>query len=269
MTSTTVGGLAAHLAPGPADALPLVLAHGLTDDGRCWPEALPRWVEHPVVALDLPSHGHSRRLTTDEHDDPMRAVAAAVGRALHEVAEEHGRAAAGVGHSMGAGALALAALDGAPVDRLVLEDPRIAHPTTAARARMGRMRARELRVWREHPERARAELDAALPGWPAAEVEAAAAARPLGDPDYLALGRSGLVGDDALSIDLLARLATRVPTMLVTGDRPGVVWVPALVERLRATGAPVEIVVVHGGDHCVRRTAPEGYHRSVDAFLAR
>ena len=76
---------------------------------------------------------------------------------------------------MGAGALVLAALAGAPVDRIVVEDPRIAHPTTRVRERMGRMRAREVALWQQDPARMRAELVRACPRWSDTERAAAAA----------------------------------------------------------------------------------------------
>lgn len=260
-----LGGLHAR-AWGRPDAPVLLLVHGLTDDGGCWPDAVDPWArDWRVVAVDLPGHGRSPRLAAGEADDPMPVAARAVGRALHALADAHGRPAVGVGHSMGAGALALAVADGAPAAALVLEDPRVAHESTPVRARMGRMRAREVALWHEDPASQLARLRADCPGWSDAEVLACAAARPRTDPALLATGRAGLVGGDDLQAARVDAAAAAVPTLLVTGDRTGAIWTP---ERLDALDAATRVAVVPGGGHTVRRDAPGGYHAVVGPFLS-
>jgi 2-succinyl-6-hydroxy-2,4-cyclohexadiene-1-carboxylate synthase len=69
----------------------LVLAHGFTQNSRCWgPFGHDLAVDHEVVAVDLPGHG----LTPAEHDDADLAEA---GRLLGDVGGE----AVYVGYSMG------------------------------------------------------------------------------------------------------------------------------------------------------------------------
>lgn len=260
-----LGGLHAR-AWGPPDAPVLLLVHGLTDDGGCWPDAVDRWAgEWRVVAVDLPGHGRSPRLSADEVDDPMPVAARAVGRALHALADAHGRPAVGVGHSMGAGALALSVADGAPAAALVLEDPRIAHESTPVRARMGRMRAREVALWHDDPAGQLARLRADCPGWSNAEVEACASARSRTDTALLATGRAGLVGGDGLQAACVDTAAAAAPTLLVTGDRTGAIWTP---ERLAMLTGTARVAVVPGGGHTVRRDVPDDYHAAVDPFLA-
>lgn len=196
----------------------------------------------------------------------MAVMIEAVGSALDDVAARFGRPVA-IGHSMGAGALLLAALAGAPVRRVVLEDPRIAHERTRTRVRLGRMRARAVQQWQDDPELARQDLERSLPGWSATELDAAAHARPLTDPALLRTGISGLEGDDDTSIECLARAPQTLPVLLVTGDRPGAVWTAPLRARLAAQAPRVQVAVAPGGEHCPRRRSGPAYHRVVDAFV--
>lgn len=81
----------------------LVLAHGFTQNGRCWgPVAADLATDHEVVAVDLPGHG----LTPPDHDDADLPEA---GRLLAEA----GGAAVYVGYSLG-GRVALHAALAAP-----------------------------------------------------------------------------------------------------------------------------------------------------------
>ena len=62
-----------------------------------------------------------------------------------------------------------------------------------------------------------------------------------------------------------------MPTLLVTGDRPGSARVGreglALVEA--QANPHVDTALVPGAGHDVRRTRPEGFYEVVDPWLAR
>ena len=65
--------------------------------------------------------------------------------------------------------------------------------------------------------------------------------------------------------------ALGVPTLLVTGDRPGSARVGRdgleVLERL--ANARMETALVPGAGHDVRRTRPAGFYDAVDAWLRR
>ena len=52
-----------------AEAPTLLLLHGLTDSGRCWPDAVARWsADYRLLAWDARGHGESERFTAEELD---------------------------------------------------------------------------------------------------------------------------------------------------------------------------------------------------------
>lgn len=89
--------------PGPSDAPPLLIAHGLYGSGRNW-GAVARALsdQRRVVAVDMRNHGDS--LWTDTHRYPDLAAD------LIEVAETLGGTVDLLGHSMGGKAAMVAAL---------------------------------------------------------------------------------------------------------------------------------------------------------------
>ncbi|WP_010140984.1 alpha/beta fold hydrolase [Oceanicola sp. S124] len=101
---------------GPADATPLVIAHGLFGSGRNWGVISKRLAAaRPVIAVDMRNHGSSPR--EDEHSYPAMAAD------LAEVIAAEGRPCHLLGHSMGGkAAMALALSQPALLDRLVVAD---------------------------------------------------------------------------------------------------------------------------------------------------
>ena len=81
--------------------------------------------------------------------------------------------------------------------------------------------------------------------------------------------RTGVVAPPVVWEEGMAAL--EVPTLLVTGDRPGSARVGRdgleVLERL--ANARVETALVPGAGHDVRRTRPAGFYDAVDAWLRR
>ncbi|PJE28913.1 Pimeloyl-ACP methyl ester carboxylesterase [Pseudooceanicola antarcticus] len=101
---------------GPADATPLLIAHGLFGSGRNWGVIAKRLsAKRPVLAVDMRNHGLSPR--EDEHSYPAMAAD------LAEVIRAEGRPCHVLGHSMGGkAAMALALLHPELVERLIVAD---------------------------------------------------------------------------------------------------------------------------------------------------
>ncbi|NIZ08561.1 alpha/beta fold hydrolase [Pseudooceanicola sp. HF7] len=101
---------------GPAEATPLVIAHGLFGSGRNWGVIAKRLsTERPVIAVDMRNHGLSPRSDSNSYPDMADDLA--------EVLQAEGRPCAVLGHSMGGkAAMVLALRHGALVERLVIAD---------------------------------------------------------------------------------------------------------------------------------------------------
>ncbi|MDB5399023.1 MAG: hypothetical protein QOD93_456 [Acetobacteraceae bacterium] len=104
---------------GDADAPPVICVHGLTRNGRDF-DALAQALagSYRVICPDLPGRGHS-----DWLDDPMLYQAQHYVTALAHLLAWIARDVAWVGTSLGGiCGMLLAATDGAPINRLVLND---------------------------------------------------------------------------------------------------------------------------------------------------
>ncbi|MDT8857547.1 alpha/beta fold hydrolase [Paracoccaceae bacterium Fryx2] len=118
--ATPQGPLALRrVTPVKATGAPILLLHGLFDDGRGWrdlPQRLAR-AGHPVLVPDLPGHGAS-----EARADDLDSATAALAALLDRVAPDGPLRL--VGHSLGAVlATRLAVLLGNRVERLVLLSP--------------------------------------------------------------------------------------------------------------------------------------------------
>jgi lipase len=120
-----VAGLLVHelgLVHGPT----LLLLHGLSDSGLCWPDGVGRWRhDYRILAPDARGHGQSPRFDpatsgSNRFDDMVADVVFL----LERLGDEGGATPILVGHSMGA-AVAATVLTHRPdlLRAVVLEDP--------------------------------------------------------------------------------------------------------------------------------------------------
>jgi lipase len=243
----------------------LVLLHGITDSGRCWPDAVPRWTAAGwrVLACDARGHGDGPRW------DPQRLARGGGDVQVDDVLEllerEHGGQVVLVGHSMGAYvAVAAAARRADRVAAVVAEDPPWSQPASpqlsAERLTNVLESYRQIRALScaERIARHREQT----PGWSLAELRPWAEAKDEFDEQLLVSGR-------ALPSwpwpELVAALREhRIPLLLVTGDRDVEVDDSVAHEAARL-GA--QVVRIPGAGHCVRRDQPAAYHAVVDRFL--
>jgi len=243
----------------------LVLLHGLTDAGRCWPDAVARWGgAYRILAPDALGHGESPRFTPGQlasgpGEHMFEATIAALGRHLGP-----GTRPVLVGHSMG-GAMAGAIAARRPdlVRAAVLEDPAWLAPDAPHDESANGVRWLadfERRV--ADPEGEVARERAANPSWPDAEFAPWIGAKLRGDPGFLAHG-AAFVRDPwtglAAAIDVPVLVVTGTMNTIVAGSRA----------TIEAIGNPnIEIAVIDGAGHCVRRDRTEAFHALVDPWIA-
>lgn len=245
---------------------PVVLAHGLTEDGLCWtPVAAALATEYDVVMLDARGHGRSE---SPEHGyDPSTQAndlaGAIVGLGL--------RRPAVLGHSMGAAtALVLAGTSPAVPGAVLLEDP----PAWWAGPRAGSPSNDEglagMRAWMTDLKRkTREELLAAqraeTPNWSDAELGPLADAKLRVSPLVVGL----LEADPATVLDWQATLRrVACPVWLVTGDpQRGALVTEDDAVALQALIPQVRIAHIPGTGHGIRRDQPTRYLEIVGAFL--
>ena len=251
---------------GPGDGPTLVLLHGLSDSGLCWPDAVRRWRDdYRIIAPDARGHGESPRFDPDTTgSNRFDDMVADVVLLLQRLAGNGGEVPVLVGHSMGAG-VAATVLTTRPdlVRAAVLEDPpwftgsRVDAPDTIQQWAQG---------FRGNGDEAVVAGKLARPLWPEAEFRPWAVAKTQFDPsltDREQIARQGPWMEVASAI-------TR-PTLVVTGGRDEAVLVSARSrQRLADLGSRhIEVEVVPGAGHTVRRDYPDAYHQIVDPWISR
>lgn len=249
----------------------VVLLHGFTDSGLCWPDAVRRWRhDYRIVAPDARGHGESPRFdpTTGGDNRFGDLVADVVG--LLEAMRNEEVPGAGlpllVGHSMGAG-IAGVVLSTRPdlVCAAVLEDPPwYTRPPGDDRPPEPDAPQQWAQAFRDDLEGAVARGVADLPLWPKIELRPWGVSKAQLDPS---LTGSEQIVSPTPWIEVAAAI-TR-PTLLVTGSRDEAVLVgPRSRQRLAELGNPhLEVAVVQGAGHTVRRDRADAYHQIVDRWI--
>jgi pimeloyl-ACP methyl ester carboxylesterase len=258
-----------HYGRSDVDAPTLLLLHGLTDSGRCWPEAVRRWQQdYRVITWDARGHGGSERFTRQEleagvgetHLDDLVEV-------LTELADDGSSRPVLVGHSMGGGTAAgLSATRPDLVRAVVLEDPALGsgrRDDLEERA-MASRRVAEAKATIADPAQALRQGRREHPDWPEAEYGPWLEAKLQTDLDMLA--------DPTITVrrnwSEVAQ-AIAVPALVITGES-GAIWTGRLLRKLRnVPNAYLEIEIVRGAGHCVRRDRSDDFHTLVDPWLAK
>ncbi|GAA1391716.1 alpha/beta hydrolase [Luteococcus peritonei] len=234
---------------GRPEAVTLVLLHGITDSGSCWPDTVGRWEQDfRILAVDQRGHGSSPRFSPMQLADRMTTMVDDLLEVLEEMCPQP---AVLVGHSLG-GRVALAATARRPelVRGLVLEDPAV-FDDTGERARPDFTAGLEAF---DSPQGRAAQ--AAHTGWTMTESEPWALAKQQCDRDFLRGASFGPMDAVAL-LDGLT-----VPALVVAPRDSELVPAPE-----RITNPLVRLELLDGVGHCVRRDDQEAYHRLVDPFL--
>ena len=244
------------------DRPPLVLLHGITDNGLCWKraaQALER--DYDLIMIDARGHGRSDAPPSGYSPDDHAADVAGVIRALGL------ERPALLGHSMGAMNAATVAANYPDLVRgLVMEDPPWQWETPTER-----QRTEALAEWRQGIQEQRSQTREALiaakraesPMWDPIEFDAWAESKLQTSPqvvEYITAARTPWR-------ELVRRIAC--PTLLIyaDADRGGLVT-PAVAEEVRRLLPNGRVVHISGAGHNIRREQFESYLAAVTAFLA-
>ncbi len=252
MVSVSGGALAYHRTGGRKP--PLVLSHGLTDNGLCWrrlAEALE--AEFDVVMLDARGHGGSSRVAGPH--DPAADIAEAIkGLGLGPSIL--------MGHSVGGRATAACAnANSTGLVKVILEDPAFVPLSTAEQRE-----ERDLR-FRAQVERFKVMTEAEIlalgqstsPSWHPDDLSDWARAKHQVDPGAM----PAYATPWQAQVDRIG-----APTLLIHGDPDrGSLITPAIAAEAMSLNAHIRAVRVSGAGHNVRRENFPDYLAAVLAFL--
>lgn len=265
MPDIVVNGLSLYYERTGGNKPPIVLLHGITDTGRCWPrlvEALRG--EYDLIGLDARGHGRSDKPSSGYTPANMAADVAGFIRALGLDKPVL------LGHSMGAmTASVTAATYPDLVGRAILEDPpwRATASIAADRAAL----AESWRAWAVA--RKTMTLEQMIEDnktrnprsvlWDRAEYAPWYEAKQLVSLDVFELVRHELFDYRGI----VPRLAC--PTLLITGDpeREAIVT-PAAAAEAAAANPRIQVVRISGAGHNIRREQFAPYLAAVRAFLS-
>jgi N-formylmaleamate deformylase len=256
-------GIRMHYTRTGGDRLPLVLAHGYSDDGLCWtPLARELEAEFEVVMLDARYHGRSEAPEQDCNPSVMAADLAGAIRALGL------RAPMVLGHSMGAmSALALVGQYPEVAGAMALEDPpavwAVDRDPPSDQGWLARNRAWIAGLQRQTWEAILADKHAETPGWSMDELGPWADSKLRFNPGYFDhLNRPKLDWPE-----MMRRI--RAPVLLITGE-PGL-GAMVTAEQAAALQAAVPgtgVAHIAGAGHNIRRDQFQAYLAAVRPVLA-
>ncbi|MDO5082660.1 alpha/beta hydrolase [Arachnia propionica] len=237
---------------GSPEAPPLVLLHGITDDGSNWPDAVERWSgAWHVFGVDQRGHGFSPRFSPDQ----MSRMSDVLVADLIGLLEGLPGPVAAVGHSLGGRVAALAAVRRPELfSCLVLEDPAVVDRVILTPGPNTEWLEGVTAV-SEHPETELARMREETP-WSETELTAWAASKPRVDRWML---RRGTI--DSLDVAEVFN-ALRVPTLVLWDADGDLRCDPGILDN-----DLVRFEYLDQVGHCIRRDDPELFHGLVDPWL--
>ena len=264
----TANGIRIHYTRTGGDKPPVVLAHGVTDDGLCWtPVAEMLAADYDVIMADARGHGRSEAPETGY--DPATQAADLAGL----IAGLGLRKPPVLGHSMGAvTALVLAGSYPEVPGALVLEDPpqwwltgRPQEPDQAAEERLSGVRAWFTGLKDKTREELIAQQRAATPEWSEAELGLWADSKMRVSPQVWNV----FAGAPGAAVDWRQILqAIRCPALFITADVDrGALLSQDGVAALQELLPQARVAHIAGAGHSVHRDQLDGFLAVVQEFL--
>lgn len=243
----------------------LVLLHGLTDDGHCWPRLVGALRDaYDIITPDARAHGQSQ---APDSGYTYKIMAADVAGLVHALGVQP---VALLGHSMGAMTAAVVAANHPDVVRcLVLEDPpwRETVPSPAQRAVaadgwLTMMRGMK-RATIEQLISSATQRNPGIKQWDPVEF-----APWWESKQRVSFNIIELLHTEPLPCqDIAGRIAC--PTLLLTADVSRVAAVtPQLAAQLTAMNPHITTVAINNAGHNIRRENFPAYLQAVSTFLA-
>jgi N-formylmaleamate deformylase len=254
-----------HYTRGGHGEPPVLLVHGATEDGQCFPRVADTLVlRHTVVMPDARGHGESTPPPPGwgyaMQGDDLAAVITAL-RLEQPVV---------VGHSMGCGAaLHLAARHPEAVRALVLEDPgpwwMPVADVSSLRTYAEQARARNLARLRQTQDEAERDIRARYPGWPEEEVTTVATAKRRVHPDAFVV----YAPEFWANLDWAALLAqVTCPVLLIhTDPESGGILSAEAAAMLQQHVPQTHVAYIPGATHSIRRDRFGEYMAAVEGLL--
>lgn len=259
----TANGIQLHYWRTGGDKPPLVLCHGITDNGLCWRRAAQVLAaDFDLIMVDARGHGLSGRsqagYSADDHADDVAAL-------IEALSLERPRA---MGHSMGANTVSLMAFKRPElVSTIVLEDPGW-RELTPELEEANHQRLSEWRIVTEKRQGSTTEQIVAEgyeehPGWAEVEFGPWAMAKQQVDPNVLSYRYRSINQWKEAAAGL------SVPTLLVTADPAlGAIVTPAMAQALSDANAHIQVQQIEGAGHNIRREQFDPFVKTVRDFLA-
>lgn len=243
----------------------VLLVHGATEDGQCFPHVAAALREaHTVVMPDARGHGESSPPPVDwdyaMQGEDLAAVITALGLERPVV----------IGHSMGCGAaLHLAAYQPSLVSALVLEDPgpwwMPVADVAALRTYAEQARARNLIRLSQAQDEAERDIRSRYPDWPGEEVSTVARAKRRVHPDaFVVYGPEFWANLDWAA--LLARVICPVLLSHTDLESGGILSAEAAA-AFRQHVPQAQVTYISGATHSIRRDRFDEYLAAVEAFM--
>jgi pimeloyl-ACP methyl ester carboxylesterase len=254
-----------HYTHGGHGAPPVLLVHGATEDGQCFPRvASALSATHMVVMPDARGHGESTPPPADWDYAMQGDDLAAVITALHLDRPVV------IGHSMGCGAaLHLAAHYPDLVRALVLEDPgpwwMPVADVASLRTYAEQARARNLARLSQAQDEAERDIRARYPGWPEEEVTTVATAKRRVHPDAFVV----YAPEFWANLDWAALLAqVACPVLLIHTDlESGGILSAEAAAAFQQLVPLAQVAYIPGATHSIRRDRFAEYLAAVERLL--
>lgn len=242
---------------------PVVLLHGMTDNGLCWARVARRLeAAYDLIMLDARGHGLSDApdsgYTAEDHAPDVAGVVRALGLERPVL----------IGHSMGAAtAAATAAHFPGLVRAAILEDPPWGGPpnTQAPEQRAARVAAWRADIVRNKT-RPRADLIAAgrrrNPAWDESEFETWAEAK----QQVSANVATDIAGRGIRWQDVASRITC--PVLLITADpTAGAIVTPETAQEALGLCPTLTVAPIAGAGHNIRREQFDSFVETVTTYL--